>query len=230
MNRTLSVFKMQLRDKFSWLVLPWIIMGISFAVNLVLAAGMMEEKLVTGGLSSIFIFYFVLSITIPIQTFPFALGMGIRRTDYFLGTSLVAVFVGALMSFLLVLLSVMEGSWFANWGVGLQFFHFPIVSDAPIPMQFVSYLILFLFLFFSGFAISSVYRKFGKTGMFVFFAVAFAILAFTPMLISYYDRWDEIGRWVEANIHSMEDVTLRLLPVAALFALASYALLRRSTV
>ena len=230
MNRTVGVFKMYFRDKFTWLLLPWMILGISFVVNLAVASSMSEETLVTGGLASVFIFYLVLGITTTNQMFPFALGLGIRRTDYFAGTSLVVVAASALMSVLLVLLSVLEGDVIADWGVGLQFFHLPFVSAVPIPMQLVSYFILFLFMFYAGFVISCLYRRFGKLGMYVFFIASFVILAFTPMLISYYDRWDEIGRWVTANIHSISDATLWLLPFAALLALASYGLLRRSTV
>lgn len=232
MNRIFGVYNMQLRDKFSWLVLPWIIIGISFAVNLFIAASAsaMEESIVTGGLSSIFIAYFILSIIVSNQTFPFALGMGVRRIDYFIGTSMVAVSVSVFMSVLLLGLSVLENSVFDQWGVGLQFFHLPFVSDESILMQFVSYVILFMFMFYLGFAINSIYRKFGRNGMYAFFILSFVILAFTPMLISYYDRWDEIGRWVEANIHSLRDATLRLLPPTALLALATLGLLRRSTV
>lgn len=221
---------MYFRDKFTWLMLPWIIMGISFAVNFVLASSVMEENLVTGGLFSVFILYLVLGITVPIQMFPFALGLGVRRVDYFVGTLLVVIAAGALLSALLILLSVLEGDVIPDWGVGLQFFHLPVVSDVPIPLQFVSYMIFLLFMFYAGFAITCIYRRFGKTGMYVFFIASIVILAFTQILISYYDRWDEIGRWVTTNIHSISDATLWLLPVAALLALVSYGLLRRSTV
>lgn len=229
MNRIAEVFRMQLRDKFSWLLLPWIILGSSFAVNLLIAASQ-PDTLVTGGLTSIFIYYFVIGIVVPAQTFPFALGMGIRRIDYFAGTSLVSVAIGALMTVLLLILSALENSWLASWGVGLSFFDVPFFSDGPIAMRGATYLALFLLMFFSGFAIACVYRKFGRAGMYALIVLGIVVTAFTPMLISYYDLWDEIGRWVEANIHSLNDLTPWAMLFSALLALVSFGLLRRSTV
>ena len=229
MNRTVGVFKMHLRDKFSWLYLPWMIVGGVFAVSIALASAL-PETIVSGGLFSIFVYYFLLGIIVPPQTFLYSLGMSIRRTDYFLGTSFAAAVFGAISSLLLLVLAILEHTWLSNWGIGLEFFHLPFVNDVSVPMQFIAYFVLIMFLFFAGLTIASIYRKFGRPGMYVFALLLFFIFAFTPLLISYYDRWERIGQWIIANILSMNVVTLWLVPLIALFALASYGMLRRSTV
>jgi len=231
MNRTISVIKMHMRDKFSWLVLPWLICLISFAVNLFIGGIVNpEEGIYTGGVSSLYIYLFVLGIIIVPQTFSFALGMGVRRKDYFTGTLAAFIGLGAGSTVLLMLLSETEHSWFVGWGVGLHFFHLPFAHEGSLLLQAFTHFTLLLLMFCSGFFIASIYRRFGKTGMYIFSLGAFLIFGFTPLLISYYDRWDEIGRWVEANVHTLNDLTPWLLILAALFALGSFGLLRRSTV
>ncbi|MFK4996826.1 hypothetical protein ACI2OX_02705 [Bacillus sp. N9] len=50
-----------------------------------------QKDFYTGGVTSIFIYIFVLGILVVIQTFPFALGMSIRRKDYFVATTMMGV-------------------------------------------------------------------------------------------------------------------------------------------
>lgn len=230
MNRVTGVFRMHWRDKLTWLYLPWGICLFSFVVNLVTAAFIQETVLYTGGIATIFVYLFVSGIVVVAQTFSFTLGMGVRRTDYFLGTLVLAVWVSLFSTAALIVLSLIEGSWYVGWGVGLHFFNLPFIHDGPILGQAVALFVLMLNQFYAGFGIASIYRKFGKIGMFVFFTLVFLIFAFTPLLITYYDGWVEVGRWIEANFHSMIDLTPWLLLLTALYAIVSYGLLRRSTV
>lgn len=231
MNRAFGVFKMHVRDRFAWLYLPWIICLSSFAINLVVAGLMKEnEGFSTGGIASLYVYLLVLGITIVPQTFPFTLGMGVRRTDYFAGTLLAACAASAVSTVLMIFMSVTEKYGFVGWGVKLNFFHLPFLNEGPTFLQGITLFLLMLNLFFSGFVIACIYRKFGRTGTYIFFTLVLLIFAFTPLLISYYDRWDEIGRWAEANIRTMNDLSPWLLLLTALYALASFGMLRRSTV
>jgi len=231
MNRTVSIVKMHMRDKFSWLVLPWLICLVSFVVNLIVGGTVNPEGgIYTGGVSSLYIYLFVLGLIIVPQTFPFALGMGVRRRDYVAGTLATFIGLSAGSTVLLLLLSEAENSWLAGWGVGLHFFHLPFVHEGALLLQAFTHFTLLLFMFCSGFFIASIYRRFGRTGMYAFSLAAFLIFGFTPLLISYYDRWDDIGRWVEANVHTLNDLTPWLLILVVLLALGSFGMLRRSTV
>lgn len=111
MSRALSVTKMHLRDKFSYAYLPWIILLCSFTVNLIIGFLIDEQKgYYSGGLMSIYIYMFVSGIVVVPMTFPFSQGLGIRRTDYFIGTSGVMATLSAVFSALLVLLAELEAA------------------------------------------------------------------------------------------------------------------------
>src|SRR5579864_123028 len=105
MNRMANVIIMHSRDKFSWFLLPWIVVGSSFVINLFIAALVGGNTAIyTGGLSSIYIFTLVAGAISVAGTFPFALGFGVRRRDYVLGALTLAVLVSAAWAILLVLL------------------------------------------------------------------------------------------------------------------------------
>lgn len=230
MNRTIGVLKMHCRDKWSWLYIPWIVCLSSFLVNLIIGYTMSsQEEIYTGGVSSIFIYLFVIGIVMPPQTFAFALGMGVRRKDYFLGTTVMAMLFSVGSSVLLLLLSQIEQGT-NQWGVGLHFFNLPFINEGSLFIQWLTFTLLFLCLFFGGLLIASVYRKFGKNGMFVFFGAILLVFLVAPLLITYFEGWDDIGRWILASFHSMNDFAPWLLLKAAIMALASYLLLLRSTV
>lgn len=123
MNRTISVMKMHWRDKWVWIYVPWFILLLSFAVNLIIGISMGgEENINTGGVSSIFIYMFVCSMVIQGQTFPFALGMNVRRTDFFMGTSVMGLLVSAASAVILFFLSVVE-KLTDDWGGAFALFH-----------------------------------------------------------------------------------------------------------
>ncbi len=87
---------MHWKDKWSWIYIPWVILLFSFVVNLfigVLTHG--EENITSGRISSIYIYIFVCSLIVQGQSFPFALGLNVRRTDFFAGTSLMGLLVSA---------------------------------------------------------------------------------------------------------------------------------------
>ncbi|WP_276356172.1 hypothetical protein [Cohnella caldifontis] len=231
MNRTLGIFRMHWRDKFSVLVLPWVICGFSFVVNLIVGAGVRpEEGIYTGGLSSIYVYVFVAGIVILAQTFPFALGMGVRRTDYFWGTLAATASSSAITTVVLILLSEAEAGWLNGWGVGLHFFHLPFVHEGPAWLQAATHFTLLMTLILIGFFISAVYRRFGKFGLYAFGLVALLVFIVGPLLLTYFERWDDIGRWVEANFHTLNDLTPWLLLVAVLLGLGSYGMLRKATI
>ncbi|GLX69981.1 hypothetical protein [Paenibacillus glycanilyticus] len=226
MNRVNNVLKMHQRDKFAWMIIPSMILGSSFLVNLIVGF-LSGVEIYTGGLMSIFIYMFVLGIIVLPQTFPFAISFSIRRTDYFLGTTLHAVTNGFLMAIGLLLLSAIEKA--TNfWGTGLHFFHLPYLTDGNIVQQFIFNFLTFVLLFFWGFIIGSVFRKFRAVGLFVLtLACLLATTVLTVVIISY-DWWDNIANWI-VDLTAFE-LSLWFLPVILCYAVISFVLIRRSTV
>jgi len=229
MNRVNGVVKMYFRDRWSLLFLPWIIVGSSFLVNLVIA-GFLDEPLYTGGLSSIYVYMMVMGIVSLAQTFPFAIGMSVRRKDFFAGTLIVQVVIGLAIAIVLLLLASLENKGIEGWGVGLHFFHLQYISEGSLLHQLWFNFSIMLHMIVSGFTIASIFRRFGKTGLYVFFIVLMLLLTIGGFLITYNEWWDNIGRWLETNPPSAAVLATWCLPVTIVYWLVSYAMLRRATI
>ncbi len=228
MNRIAQVITMHSRDRFTWFLLPWIIVGSSFAINLILALILGGKiGIYTGSLASIYIFMLVAGSISVSGTFPFALGFNVRRRDYVLGSLALAVGISAAWALLLVLLSLIEANLTNYWGVSLHFFHVFYFSNGSPLDQFWVYFILMLFMFLLGFLPGSVYQRYRRTGMYTMFGVAGLLLSVFSLLSTYGNWWGTIFGWFARQ--TAVDLAWWMLPLIGLCALASYALLRRAT-
>ncbi len=229
MNRIATVVALHAKDTFSWFFLPWIIVGSSFAINLIIAILVGGKSPVyTGGLSSIYVYMAVVGALCVAGAFPFALGFSTRRKDFFLGTISLAVAVSAAWAMLLWLLSIIEGYLIPNWGVDLHFFHLPYLSGGSPVAQLWVFFVAMLLMFFLGFVPASVYQRFGRPGMYILFGVAGLPATVLSFLATYLNWWGSIGSWLAHQ--TALDLAWWTLPVIVVCALASYALLRRATV
>jgi len=227
MNRMTGVMKIHWKDKWNWIYIPWIILLFSFAVNVfigVLTGG--EEQINSGGLSSIFIYIFVCSLIVQGQTFSFALGLNVRRTDYFAGTSMMGLLVSAASAIVLSFFSLLE-KWSDGWGVNLHFFTIPFMNSISPIGRLGIYFVVLVHMFFMGLVISSIYRRFRRTGLFVFFTTLFVLSSVASFSLTYYGLWLDVFGWI-AN-HYME-MFVWMAPIAVVYALLSYAMIRRATV
>lgn len=227
MNHTVGMLKMHFKDKWLWLFMPWLILLSSFFVNVIIAF-FIEEPMYTGGLASIFIYMLIIGSVVLVQTFPFALGFSQRRTDYFIGTSFMAIIISAVFSLLLFLLSITEGNLTGGWGLELYFFHLPYLNDGTGFEQLWMYFVSILHMFYSGFIISSIFRRFGRNGLIIFAAVIFILISVCTLLITYNQWWGHIISWI--TDHTAFELALWTMPLTILYILLSFWMLRRSTV
>ncbi|MBS4210335.1 hypothetical protein [Bacillus sp. FJAT-50079] len=228
MSNVQSVFKIHTRDKWSWLYIPTIILSSSFIVNLVVGYLIgSSEDFYTGGLSSIFIYTLVLGILVMVQTFPFALGMSVRRKDYFIGTATMGFISSVVIGLLIYVLATIENNT-AGWGTGMHFFHFPYLSDGTSLEQIMINIILLTFFFFTGFLISSFARRFGGKGMLVSTILILLIISIALLLIHNFGLWIDIFHWFAGK--SAVQIAYWLLPFIAIYLPVTYFLIRKSTV
>lgn len=229
MNRITGVVRMYARDKWGWFFLPWIIMGSSFAINLLIAGTLSDEPLRTGGLASIYIYMMVAGIVGVSQSFPFAIGFTVRRKDFVLGTLSTMVGVSLLSSIVLQLLRAIENGS-GGWGVDLHFFDISYLNEGGVVAQWWVMFSFMLHMFLLGFLIASVHRKFGRAGIWTTMIVVMFAVTLGSFLIGYFDRWDDIGRWLEDNPPTAAGLASWLAPVTIVYGLVSYGLLRKATV
>ncbi|MCG7409531.1 hypothetical protein MH117_19160 [Paenibacillus sp. ACRRX] len=228
MNRIAAVVKMHSRDKWSWFVLPWLILFLSFFVNFIIAFSINnDEGFTSGGLASIFIYLFVIGVVTIAQTFVFAVSLSIRRKDYFLGTAISIAIVSAVSTVILLLLGALEHGT-AGWGFNLHFFHLAYLNDGTFMQQLWIYFSFFLHLFYCGFVISSLHRRYGRNGLYVFFIASFLVGAAGSYLLTYYRLWLDIFSWI--GQYTIFQHSLWIFVLTVLYAGISYLLLRRATV
>jgi hypothetical protein len=229
MNRAIGVLGMHAKDKKRWLYLPWAIVGASFAINLIIA-GFAPEPFTSGGVVSLFIYMMVTSIISVAQTFPFSLGFGVRRKDYYLGSVLAQLVVSAVSAIILVILAQAEQAWTKGWFVGLRFFRLPYLADGTfLARAWTEFGILLFFITF-GFFISSVFRKFGGFGVYALIFLVILLLTVSGYILNSMSLWDDLARELQRLAPTAPILSLWLLPFTIVFSLVSYLLLRRSGV
>jgi hypothetical protein len=221
--------KMHMRyNKLGLFIVPWAILLSSFLINIFIASMInVKNGFYTGGLVSIFVYMFVVSIVILNQTFPFALGLSIRRKDYILGTLLASMLVCAVSAFILAIFSYMENSLTDGWGYKIHFFSLLKVYDSNIIWQFWILFIVLTHTFLFGFVIASLYRRLGRNGMFAFFTILALLVSVLSYACTYFKWWSNIFSWVS---HNPNLLSLWILLVSVVYAIVSYLLLRRATV
>ncbi|RXZ78642.1 hypothetical protein EBB07_26075 [Paenibacillaceae bacterium] len=228
MNRIAGVIKIHLQDRWSWVLLPWLIITISFTCNLVIGAAMDEENFYTGGLASIYVYMLVMGILCVNQSFPLAIGFGVRRKDFFLGTAVTIFTLGAIFGIVLWGLGFLENNVTNGWGVHLHFFHLPYVSDGSALMQIWVNFTVITSLFFIGFVIACLYRRFGKQGLYTLLISLLLVFTISGYLMNHYDRWGVVGNWLASS--TAVGLGSGMFGAGLILAFLSYLLLRRSTV
>jgi hypothetical protein len=228
MNRLTGVMKMHFRDKWTWTYIPFLILISAFLVNLIVSALVAADKPnYSGGSTLIYVYMFVAGILTISQMFPFALALSVRRKDFFWGTAATGAVVSVVGALLLVLLSAVE-EWTNGWGVRLHFFHLPYLNDSAAIEQFGTSFLLFMTLFFLGMTFSSIYRRFGRGGLFIFLLALFLLLTVLLYIMTYYRVWEPLFSWVVR--HSAFELAVWTIPAMAVAALVSYLLQRKASV
>lgn len=259
MNRITNVMVMQARDRVSWIAIPAGVLGAGFAICFLIALSIVlvfgsTQGAYTGAVgASIFMVMQIVGIGAVARMYPFALGFGALRRDFVLGTLAIGVVASAAWAIVLGLLSLFEANVFKNWGVGLHFFHLPVVSDGALLRQmcwsndtncalsdpnylkgglslgqFWVYFALLLFMYLLGLMVGSVYQRFGGVGEYILAGVVFLLLSVFLFLGSYLSWWGAIFGWLGQQ--TAPGLALWLTPPMAIFALVSYALLRKAAI
>lgn len=235
--RITRIVKLNLTNPWTTIILPWIILGLIFAANWVIwwiintaagpdAAVDASEGLQYSGASAyIFIYMMVVAITAMSITFPFALGYGVTRRDYYLGSALTFVGLSAMFTIGLTILSVIEEAT-NGWGLGGRMFTAIYFGDTWYQRMFI-FFALFLFFFFFGAAIATVWVRWKATGVTAFFIVVGALLVAGAAVLTLTESWNIIGNFfVGAGLIGSFAWSLVLTVIAAI---TGFFILRRAT-
>ena len=102
MNRTLSVVRMQLINKQTYIWIPLIILGGAFvlalAIYAMLAGSGVTGPFYGGGAQAPLWYFLVVGIQALTLTFPFSQAMSVTRREFYLGTLLTAALTSAILA------------------------------------------------------------------------------------------------------------------------------------
>jgi len=230
MNRILDVTRLHTVAWLNQIVWPWIIMGISFVVNLLIFASIGETTTpdgnFTGGLVSLYIICAILAAISISQVFPFALGMGVTRRTFYLATALVNVVQAVAYAIVLYGLKLIEGAT-GGFGIELRFFRVPFVDVHNGFLQILVFAVPFLFLNFLCVLAGVLILRWGANGLFAAGGIGLLVVGLLAALVTWQRWWDEIGHWLT---HSSQLSLLVGWPalVAAVAAVGGMVAIRRT--
>ncbi|GIN59283.1 hypothetical protein [Lederbergia ruris] len=220
--------KIHNQDKWTWLYIAFIILFVSFLFALtigVLIPG--DEKALVTGFSYIFVYMFVMGVVGFNQTFAYAMGMSLRRTDYWMSIAIMGLRSCLLFTILFVLLAWVE-EWTHGWGNQLIFFNFPYLNDGNIFEQFAVYFIAFVNFFFLGLFISIFTKRYGLRGLLTLGLTVLFSITLAVLLATYFEVWTDLFHWVVQ--HTAFQLSIWLIPLALLYMIVSFLIIRRTAV
>lgn len=178
--------------------------------------------------ASLFIFVYMMVVAVQAMnlTFPFALGYGVTRREFYLGSAAAFLILSAIWAVTLTVLAAIETAT-DGWGLGGQMFSAVYFGDGQWYQQLFLFFVWFVFFFFVGAAVAALYVRWKANGLLLFFAAVALLLVGAVALIIRTDSWGSVVSWfVEAGTYGV--AAWSLVP-AVLAALAGYAILRRAT-
>ncbi|CAN5489429.1 hypothetical protein BH10ACT4_BH10ACT4_04930 [soil metagenome] len=237
-QRIWRIVRLHFANPWGTIVLPWIILGIIFVANLAIwllvywsiqdtsgRAGVSGGMQYSGASFYIFVYMLVVAIQAINVTFPFALGYGVTRRDYYLGTALNFVILSLLYSAGITLLSIIEDLT-NGWGVGGRMFSAVYFGDSW-PVRFYIFFIGLLFFFFAGALFGSIYVRWKATGMVALFVGLGLIGVGIVALLILTNGWSTVGAFF-ASAGLVGSISLSLV-ATAVAGTAGYFVLRRAT-
>ncbi len=158
-------------------------------------------------------------------TFPFALGFGATRRDFWFGTSAMFVLVSALMAAVIAVLVQIEAAT-DGWGISAGMFT-ALWYQADLVPDFYSTFCLQLLVLFVGAAVTTVYMRWRMRGMMLLMGGAAVLGLAVIATVTYADAWSRVWEFA-AGLGVAGSFTI-LLALAALCCAAGYLVIRRAT-
>lgn len=237
LKRITRVAKLHFANPWTTLALPWIILGVIFVGMLTIwwliysaidpsdRADALEGTQFSGSSFFIYVYMMVVAIQAISITFPFALGYGVTRRDYYLGSALAFIVLAVIYTTGLTIVSAAE-TMTGGWGMGVTIFA-PVYFGETIAERIFVQFVVFLFFLFFGSAIASVWVRWKASGVTVFFIIVGAILVALFALTTFTDSWAAVGATlVDLGVLG---VAAWSLVATAISGVAGFVLLRRAT-
>ena len=197
-NRILSVVRMQLINRSTYVWIPLIILGgafaIAYAVYAILQNAGIAGVKIGGGAQAPLWYFLAVGVQALTLTFPFSQAMSVTRREFYLGTLLTA----ALTSVMLAAIAIIGGSIERatnGWGVEGYFFALPWIWEAGAGGAFLLNVVAGMFFFVIGFWAATVYKRFGVLVLTLVLVGIGVLLVAGLWLVARMDAWNEVFGW-----------------------------------
>jgi hypothetical protein len=226
MNRTLSVVRMQLVNRQTYIWIPLIILGGSFALSLIIYAMIPVDAPKYGGGAQAPLWYFLaVGIQALTLTFPFSQAMSVTRREFYLGTLLTAALTSSVLSAVFVVGGFIEEAT-NGWGLNGWFFRLPWVWESGPLVAALFYFTIAMLFFVIGFWAATIYKRFGPTWLTVVLVGIGLLLVGVMWLIGRFDAWEEV--FIAIATAGSLGLTLWCLAVSVVLAGIAFLTLRRT--
>ena len=228
MNRMLTAARLNVVHPLLTLGMPWLIVSISFAINLAIwhltPAGAQDGGF-TGGVLALYITAMIVYLQAVTQLLPFAMGLSLSRRTFYLGTTLLAVVHSVAYGIAISMLASIEGAT-NGWGAGMSFWApGPLDVDNFALQVLVSGAPMLAFLVV-GIGIGVISKRWGPSGVWVLSIGSMVVLGGLAVLFGWLGAWPAIGRWLADQSVTMLSVALPAL-LALIVAGLAYVGIRR---
>ena len=213
---------------------PWLILGGAWAVTMVIAlilrgAGIPPELdgfRYSWAVLSPQWYLIVVGVQAIAYTFSFALGFGATRRDFWLGTSVMFVFVSLEMAAAIATLVQIEKAT-DGWWIGAGMFDALWYGQSGWLTDFYTTFVLQLLVLFIGASITTIYMRWRIRGMMILLFSAVALVLALVATLTFTESWVAVFDWF-ASIGILGVFTV-LLAKALAWAVAGYFVIRRAT-
>ncbi|WP_051973170.1 hypothetical protein [Cryobacterium sp. MLB-32] len=233
-----NVLRLHLVDRRTYIGIPWLIVGVAFVITIFISRiiGFTTGELGTAdAMAGQRYSWAVLSpqwylVVVAVQTiafgFPFALGFGVTRRDFYLGTWLLFVLLSAVNSLAFTALTQVEkvtnGWWIDNY----MFNALWLGLDGWL-VDFFSFFVMQLLVLSVGASVATVYMRWRMPGMLVFWSSLALLIVGSVAVITFTSSWPTVSVWFAAQ--GIAGIFGWLLVPAAVSGLGGYLALRRAT-
>ena len=237
-GRVLNIVRLHLTNPWTTIILPWMILGFILIANIVIwalilaaaptaadKADVREGLGYSGASTYVFVYIMVVAVQAIAVTFPFALGYGVTRRDYYLGTALTFVGLSAMFSVGMTILGAIEEAT-DGWGLGGRMFTTFYYGDNWVQRLFI-FFTAFLFFFSVGMAAASIWVRWRANGLIAFFVGLAVIVLGGAALLTLTETWGAFGSFF-AHAGLVGSFAWSLV-ISAIAGISGFFVLRRAT-
>lgn len=215
-------------------LVPAMILGGAWAVTMVVALILMGAGVPSENTSFEYSwavlspqwYLIVVGVQAVSYTFPFALGFGATRRDYWIGTGVMFVIASVVFAVAIATLMLIERAT-GGWGIGAGMFDALWYVGADWFTAFYTTFALQLLVLFIGAGVTTVFMRWRMRGMMIALFGGVAVILAIIAALTFSESWESLGAWL-ASIGVVGVFTLVLVKALA-WAVAGFFVIRRAT-